>query len=35
MMLYAASPLYTGSDDHWQEAYTMTKDAMTALSAQG
>jgi hypothetical protein len=35
VMLYAASPLYTGSDDHWAEAYEVTKAAKEALSAQG
>jgi hypothetical protein len=35
MALYAASPLYTGSDDHWQEAYTITKAAKDALKSQG
>lgn len=35
MMLYAASPLYCGSNNYWSEAYTVTKAALDALRAQG
>jgi hypothetical protein len=35
MMLYAASPLYCGSDNYWEEAYKVTKAAKDGLKAQG
>lgn len=35
MILYAASPLYCGDQNYWNEAYTITKDALAGLRAQG
>ncbi len=35
MMLYAASPLYCGSNNYWSEAYTTTKASLDTLRAQG
>lgn len=35
MILYAASPLYNDGEDHWQEAYEITKDAVTNLKNNG
>ncbi|MDP4201083.1 MAG: RagB/SusD family nutrient uptake outer membrane protein [Bacteroidota bacterium] len=35
MMLYAASPLYCGDKNYWNEAYTVTKAALAGLRAQG
>jgi len=35
MMLFAASPLYNGGEDHWQEAYEMNKTSLANLRKQG
>ncbi|MCI1684439.1 MAG: RagB/SusD family nutrient uptake outer membrane protein [Prevotella sp.] len=35
MILYAASPLYSDSADHWQEAYTIDKEALDSLKVHG
>src|SRR5690606_21609010 len=35
MMLFAASPLYNGGEDHWQEAYEMNKTSLANLREQG
>jgi hypothetical protein len=35
MILYAASPLYCGSDNRWNEAYKVTKETLATLRAQG
>jgi hypothetical protein len=35
MTLFAASPLYTGTENHWEEAYKMSKDALSALTSNG
>ena len=35
MMLYAASPLYCGNNNYWNEAYNVTKECMNGLKAQG
>ena len=35
MILYAASPLYNDGQDHWDEAYRITKEAVTNLKKNG
>jgi len=35
IILYAASPLFNGGENHWEEAYTVTKDAVEKLKANG
>jgi hypothetical protein len=35
MILFAASPLYNDGVNHWDEAYTIDKDALTQLKANG
>ena len=35
MILYAASPLYNDGQDHWEEAYSITKEAVENLKANG
>lgn len=35
MMLYAASPLYNDGQNHWEEAYNVTKATLTSLRANG
>ena len=35
MILFAASPLYNEGQNYWNEAYTVTKQAMTELEAKG
>jgi hypothetical protein len=35
MILFAASPLYNDGVNHWDEAYTIDKDALTQLEANG
>lgn len=35
VILFAASPLYTGSDNHWEEAYNLTKACVADLDANG
>ncbi|MGK6350060.1 RagB/SusD family nutrient uptake outer membrane protein [Parapedobacter sp. DT-150] len=35
MMLFAASPLFNGGQDHWEEAYELNKTALANLRAQG
>jgi hypothetical protein len=35
MILFAASPLYNDGVNHWDEAYTITKDALTQLTSNG
>jgi hypothetical protein len=35
MILFAASPLYNGGVNHWDEAYTICKDALTQLTNNG
>ncbi len=34
-MLFAASPLHNEGQSHWEEAYTVAKDAVTKLKANG
>ena len=34
-MLFAASPLHNEGENHWEEAYTVAKDAVTKLKANG
>jgi len=34
-MLFAASPLHNQGENHWEEAYTTAKDAVTKLKANG
>lgn len=34
-MLFAASPLHNEGENHWQEAYTTAKDAVTRLKTNG
>lgn len=35
MMLFAASPLYNNGQNHWDEAYNVTKQALASLRANG
>lgn len=35
MSLFAASPLYADGQDHWEEAYQMSRDALSALTSNG
>ena len=35
MILYVASPLYNDGQDHWDEAYRITKEAVTNLKKNG
>lgn len=35
MILFAASPLYNGGQNYWEEAYNVTKASLASLRAQG